>query len=66
MHVHVHAATGDLPIGARANPFGCPNPPTGIVITLISQLKHFLGIKVPSMQYTHETLEYLFTHLKET
>lgn len=35
----------------------------GIIITFISQIKHFLGIKVPSLQYTHETLEYIFTHL---
>ena len=38
----------------------------GIIITLISQLKFFLGIKVPSVQYTYQTLEYLLTYLGRT
>jgi MFS superfamily sulfate permease-like transporter len=39
---------------------------TGIIITIISQLKYFLGIKVPSVQYTYQVLEHLFTHLGQT
>jgi len=38
----------------------------GILITVISQLKYFLGIKVPSFTYTHQILEYLIMHLPRT
>lgn len=38
----------------------------GILITVISQLKFFLGIKVPPFTYTHQILEYLIMHLPRT
>lgn len=38
----------------------------GILITVISQLKYFLGIKVPPFTYTHQVLRYLIMHLPRT
>ncbi len=37
----------------------------GEILIAVSQLKFLTGIKIPAKKYAYQTLEYLFTHLKE-